>query len=202
MLPNQRIVTFRAPAHRIRALFEQMGALIGQRRFEGWERPELECLQQALREACYADNAATVAIEHSHAGEAAALLSHAAWQFNLQHTVIEPETEEATSEEAGTAYTAVLLYPDYATGDYGADIKVLSARAGDPAEAAALCQRQAMEETNADSDVHIEGPTDFRCIAVFEGELQTVLDAPDFQKDIVELARENRKKDPSRGPAP
>jgi len=209
MLPNQRIVTLEGPAHRIKALFTQLGSLVGQRLAEGQARPELEALDQALGSAAFGPEAspdcATVQFEHPHAAEAAALLSYAAWQFDLKHSVIEPTVEDAANEERGEPYTAVLLYPDYATGDYGADVKVVTAYARDPFEAAALCQRQAAEEANEELEEEgfmIDDPSDFRMVVMFPGDLHTVLDAPDLEASLDAEDRKSYESALDAGPTP
>lgn len=75
-------------------------------------------------------------------------------------------------------YTAVLLYPDYATGDYGADIFVECATAREPEQAAHEVQK--MASVANDGDIPAE---DFRVIAVFAGDHSTVLDATSFVPD-------------------
>lgn len=75
-------------------------------------------------------------------------------------------------------YTAVLLYPDYATGDFGADIFVESAEASEPYQAAVAVQEMASAANGGDIPAE-----DFRVIAVFAGDLCTVLDATSFVPD-------------------
>lgn len=74
-------------------------------------------------------------------------------------------------------YTAVLLYPDYATGDHGADIFVECAESVVPWGAAKQVQQKASEQND---DIPAD---DFRVIAVFAGDLRTGLDATYFVPD-------------------
>lgn len=77
-------------------------------------------------------------------------------------------------------WTVILLYPDYMTDDFGADLYVDSAEADDPYEAVKLVQGMAAD---ANADVELSGdndPNDFRCIGVIKGEHSFVLDATSF----------------------
>ena len=71
-------------------------------------------------------------------------------------------------------FTVFLLYPDYATGDYGADLYVESAEAEDYKEATTMVQAMAEQ---ANDNIAAE---DFRPIAVLEGEHWLVADATSF----------------------
>ena len=72
-------------------------------------------------------------------------------------------------------YTVILLYPDYATGDYGADTFVHCARTESPEEAVEEVQKLAHQ---ASVENGFEIPfVDFRRTHVFPGDLQCVLDA-------------------------
>lgn len=73
-------------------------------------------------------------------------------------------------------HTVILLYPDYATGDFGADIYVEHSALDDPYEAAKDVQRMAAE-ANAEADIDA---ADFRPIAVIEGDHVLALDATCF----------------------
>lgn len=75
-------------------------------------------------------------------------------------------------------YTAILLYPDYMTGDYGADVYVESAIADDAVKAARLVQEMAANANGMDHD----DAADFRVIGVIEGEHDFVLDATCFEE--------------------
>lgn len=74
-------------------------------------------------------------------------------------------------------WTVILLYPDYMTGDFGADIYVDSAEADDPYEAVKIVQEIAAA---ANSKEFPEKPNDFRCTGVIKGEHDLVLDAMSF----------------------
>ena len=76
-------------------------------------------------------------------------------------------------------YTVVLLYPDYATGDYGADVNVTCVNARDGEAATKKAQRWAAYHCNC-------GPArlrakikaaDMRMILVLEGDVAVVGDA-------------------------
>ncbi len=71
-------------------------------------------------------------------------------------------------------WTVVLLYPDYSTGDFGADIFVDWARAENVFKATSIVQRKAHR-----SNPEIPG-IDFRPIAVFEGHHMVMASALDF----------------------
>lgn len=72
-------------------------------------------------------------------------------------------------------YTVVLLYPDYASEDYGADTYVDSVIAEDPFHAASAVQLGASIANNGDIP-----PDDFRPVAVFAGDVHMELDATCF----------------------
>jgi hypothetical protein len=74
-----------------------------------------------------------------------------------------------------TTYTVVLLYPDYSTEDFGADIFVEAADAEDAYKAAEKVQRIASEANDGDIP-----PEDFRPIAVMLGDIVLELDATSF----------------------
>jgi hypothetical protein len=78
--------------------------------------------------------------------------------------------------DAGDPYTVICLYPDYITGDFGADIYVNTVAAKDAYKAASDVQLMAME---ANSDTCCE-PEDFRVIAVIKGDVTLELDASNF----------------------
>ena len=73
-------------------------------------------------------------------------------------------------------YTVVLLCPDYATGDFGADIKVVLAEAVNGESATKKAQREASRDCNHPGSVKIP-PQDFRMILVLEGDVSVVGDA-------------------------
>lgn len=74
-----------------------------------------------------------------------------------------------------SSYAVVLLYPDYAAEDYGADTVVEHADAEDPHEAAAVVQKRASKKNGGDIP-----PESFRVIAVFSGDAALELNAADF----------------------
>lgn len=80
-------------------------------------------------------------------------------------------------------WTVILLYPDYMTDDFGADIYVDSAEANDPYEAVKIVQETAASAASAafaySADFH-ETPDNFRCIGVIKGKHNFVLDATSF----------------------
>lgn len=78
-----------------------------------------------------------------------------------------------------TGYTVILLYPDHATGDYGADIYVEYSPKADPYEAAEDVRRMAAE-ANGDNERGAIPADDFRPIAVIEGDHVLALDATSF----------------------
>jgi hypothetical protein len=73
-------------------------------------------------------------------------------------------------------YTVVLLYPDYATDDFGADTYTTCVRAVDEYAAEPLAQAEAL----ADNLGIIEDATDFRPILVLEGDVKVLASALDF----------------------
>ena len=92
-------------------------------------------------------------------------------RFNLSE---EPSLRLASET---TTWTVILLYPDYMTDDFGADIYVDCAEADDPYEAVKLVQEMAAA---ANSGEFTEEPGDFRCIGVLKGEHTLELDATNF----------------------
>jgi len=80
-------------------------------------------------------------------------------------------------------YTVILLYPDYLTTDYGADLYVEVGLAADGYEAAKIVQGKAVA---AQADNSKAGscdtcdPDDFRVIAVLRGKVAMELDASNF----------------------
>lgn len=69
----------------------------------------------------------------------------------------------------------MLLYPDYMTEDYGADIFVDWARTATPEKAAAIVKHMAARAQNQDDG--IVNADDFRMIAVWQGRSVLALDA-------------------------
>lgn len=78
-------------------------------------------------------------------------------------------------------YTVILLYPDYATQDFGADIYVQTTMAEDGYKATEIVQRYA-EGDNVDDETGEPAipADDFRCIAVIKGDVHLELDATCF----------------------
>lgn len=72
------------------------------------------------------------------------------------------------------AFTAVLLYPQHMTRDYGADIYINSAEAHTWQDAVREVQKMASDLNGGPDEVD---PDDFRMIAVFEGDLKCAADA-------------------------
>jgi hypothetical protein len=76
-------------------------------------------------------------------------------------------------------WTVLLLYPDYLTDDYGADMYVAWARTTTPVEAVPLVQRraaQAQRDLSKGTSIDID-PDDFKMIAVWAGRTTLALDA-------------------------
>jgi hypothetical protein len=77
-------------------------------------------------------------------------------------------------------YTVILLYPDFLTDDFGADIYVNWCMGKTPEDAAAACQEKAARAQNDGSSTDIiDDPTVFRVIAVIEGKRE-IWDASNF----------------------
>jgi len=72
-------------------------------------------------------------------------------------------------------WTVILLYPDYMTDDYGADIYVDWARTASPEKATAIVKRKAANAQNQDDG--IVNADDFRMIAVWQGRTTLALDS-------------------------
>lgn len=82
-----------------------------------------------------------------------------------------------------TKYTAILLYPDYATDDFGADISVQWVTvprrrklADEHAEAAAAARKQCVEQQESGEFGDPPG-SDLKLIALFPGHVRCVADA-------------------------
>jgi len=73
-------------------------------------------------------------------------------------------------------FTVVLLYPDYATGDYGADVYVVAVGAKDEFAAVKKAQRKAYVFSAA-----VKAKEDFRPILVLAGDCKVVADATSFE---------------------
>jgi hypothetical protein len=78
-------------------------------------------------------------------------------------------------------WTVILLYPDYATGDFGADIYVERSSCRDPYKAVAMVQKKAWEGRGGELGA-INKPEDMRPIAVFKGRHILRLDATNFEE--------------------
>jgi len=77
--------------------------------------------------------------------------------------------------ENNRPFTVVLLYPEYATDDFGGDVYINCAHAGSAQEAVKEVQYQAhMAQVDCGID-----PNDFRMVAVFEGDVPLALNAQD-----------------------
>lgn len=75
-------------------------------------------------------------------------------------------------------FTVVLLYPDYCTGDYGADTYITAVTAADDVGAGLA----AMEEAAEANDGNI-APGDFRVVAIFEGDCNLAMGTPEFESE-------------------
>lgn len=73
-------------------------------------------------------------------------------------------------------YTVVLLYPKHATGDFGADIKMVLVEAVNGESATKKAQREASSDCNYSGCVKVRAE-DFRMILVLEGDVSCVGDA-------------------------
>jgi hypothetical protein len=82
---------------------------------------------------------------------------------------------------ARNKWTVILLYPDYATDDFGGDIYVGWASCNDPLKAAAIVQKKAWK-ANGGSEGSIRNPEDMRPIAVLKGHHALELDATNFEE--------------------
>jgi hypothetical protein len=76
----------------------------------------------------------------------------------------EPEPS-AGNDLAKKPYSVLLLYPDYATDDYGTDTYYAFVEASDPIDAVAVAQREAV----AAQDAEIDDPADFAPLLVTQG---------------------------------
>jgi len=72
-------------------------------------------------------------------------------------------------------WTVMLLYPDYMTGDFGADIFMDWAMAATPQDAVPIVQRKAAEAQTVGNKLELAN--DFRMIAVWRGRTRLALDA-------------------------
>lgn len=75
-------------------------------------------------------------------------------------------------------YTVVLLYPDYMTDDYGADVYVESTEAEDFNDAVRVVQEIVAFDTREAGTVR--DPADFRPVLVMKGQVEVVADARSF----------------------
>jgi hypothetical protein len=76
-------------------------------------------------------------------------------------------------------YSVMVLYPEYATSDYGGDYYFAHTEADNAFEAARNVQRMASEANDLDIDA-----AGFRPIAVFSGAIELALGALDFGDPI------------------
>ena len=76
-------------------------------------------------------------------------------------------------------WTVLLLYPDYLTDDYGADIFVEWAHTPTAEEAVPAVQRKASEaQRDLSKEVSVDlDPNDFKMVAVWRGRTTLALDA-------------------------
>jgi len=73
-------------------------------------------------------------------------------------------------------YTVVLLYPKYATGDFGADVRVIAVQALNGESATKKAQREASRDCNHPGSVKVRA-ADFRMILVMIGDVPVIGDA-------------------------
>ena len=73
-------------------------------------------------------------------------------------------------------FTAVLLYSDYATGDFGEDVYASTFEPARPQDAARLAQLEAISVND-----QIQLADDMRCILVLRGTCKISLDATSFE---------------------
>lgn len=112
---------------------------------------------------------------------AEALQQIAAGQANGLSLQQMTEIAQAALAEHKRMFTVVLLYPDYATGDFGADIYVDAVDADDPHDAAEIIQQRAFDANGGASVSNpVNDPDDFRPIAVIAGDVYLELSALDF----------------------
>jgi len=71
-------------------------------------------------------------------------------------------------------YTVILLVPDYATEDFGADVYISNVMANGPHEAATKAQHEYAVSHDVDDD------DDLRPVAVMPGKVEVLLNAYDF----------------------
>jgi hypothetical protein len=77
-------------------------------------------------------------------------------------------------------YTVILLYPDFLTDDFGADIYTDWCLGETPEDAARVCQEKAAKAQNDGPVDIVDDPTVFRPIAVIAGKRMIVADATSF----------------------
>ena len=81
-------------------------------------------------------------------------------------------------------WTVFLLYPDFMTGDFGADLFVDWGFSAEPFEAVEIVQQKAVDaqrDNTKKGSCEACSPDDFRCIAVVRGRHTLALDATSFE---------------------
>ena len=74
-------------------------------------------------------------------------------------------------------YTVVLMYPDYMTGDYGADVYVERVNARTITEAIGAAKQHMARHIERNMDVKLRGIEDLRMVLVLQGDVNVVADA-------------------------
>ncbi|TXG96128.1 MAG: hypothetical protein E6R08_10165 [Nevskiaceae bacterium] len=83
---------------------------------------------------------------------------------------LSPAVTPAPSAAALQPFSVLLLYPDYATDNYGQETYLTAVMAADPEQALALARKEAVDSnTTSEGECTIDNPSDFFCLAVFEG---------------------------------
>ncbi len=83
-------------------------------------------------------------------------------------------------KKARKKWTVILLYPDYATDDFGGDIYVGWVSCKDPYKATAIAQKKAWKANGGNEEYISFKPEDMRPIAVIGGYHKLELDATSF----------------------
>lgn len=176
MAAEKRIVVIDGRARQAAVLISMLQAMVAERAADEPERPELAALSDGLSNPRSVDGKVSVTIDHHFAAEAAAVLAQIAWTWQLRAQVL----IEPTTPEDGTDYTAIFLYPRFATRNYGTDITIQTVRAPDPVTAVALGRQQAA--ANARQSMGMDIPAHaFPFVTLLPGHLASVLDAPDLE---------------------
>ena len=76
-------------------------------------------------------------------------------------------------------FTVLLLYPDYATGNFGQDTYQAWVEASTVQEAKELAQLEAVQREGRADDEELDDPDDYFVLAVYEGHLEDIKDRID-----------------------